>query len=185
MTELVDWPEAGSPKDRAYFRVRTRLPLRCEPLDERDRKTLDAEILGTIDPPPVELDPGLGAWLDTIERKLDRVLHLLDADTDPILGANGETDMLLSGSGMSFEAAGPLPVDSHVVLHFEIPAERARQVRCIAKVAHCTPGADGRGAMLGVAFETIRAEDVDAVVAYTVSVQRQQIRAHREGGAAE
>jgi len=185
MTQDIE--NRSSSSDRAYYRVRVDIPLRMTPVEENEVEGRASEVLSQIDPPMPEMDPAIIGWLDRIERKLDRLLaheHLLDG-----LGAGLENrhNVDLSAAGLHFSSEEPVAHGSAMLLEFEIPEVPIRLIRCIGRVTGTgQPDLDPDRHPIGVAFETIRQADRDAVVRYTLAVQRQTIRsgAKRRGSAA-
>ena len=168
-----------SSADREFFRVTTTIPLRATPVGPDDYHRNANEILSRIDPPLPDVDVALIGWLDRIERKLDRLLGHQGLTETKSLEASDRKSVELSGSGMSFSSDETNEPGNALLLEFELPETPIRVVRCMGRVVEETESLRGR---VGVAFETIRQSDRDAIVRYTLAVQRQQIRGR---GAAE
>lgn len=173
---------SDSEMDRSFYRVSTRIALAAEPIEPSQLERVKAGVIGRVDPPVPEADPLLVAWLDRIERKLDQLLGHEGIAERPLLGERDQKTIELSGSGLSFPSELSLEIGQLLLLQFELPEVPVRLVRCVGRIAQVLPGRDGGEATIGVAFETIRALDRDAVVHYTVGVQRQQIRAEPRSG---
>lgn len=166
---------------RSFYRVSTSLALTAEPIEPDDLPAAKASITARVDAPRPEADPLLVAWLDRIERKLDQLLaHEGVSECPPLTDADRKV-IELSGSGLSFRSGAKLSVGQRMLVRFELPELPVRLVSCVARIALIQPDDDGEDPTVGLAFETIRPLDRDAVVAYTVGVQRQQIRAERHG----
>jgi len=172
---------------REFFRVRAEIPLRVEPLEPADYGRVASQILSQIDPEIPKLDPALVGWLDRIERKLDRILAHLERPESRSSSDWGRTTGL-SGSGLSFVPDHPIEPGSALVVEFELPETPIRTVRCIGRVVDqpedpAAAGAEWEPSEIGVAFETIRLADRDAVVRTTLAIERQQIRLDDHGNA--
>lgn len=168
--------------DREYFRVRTRLKLRVQPLDAEERRSRATEILANVEPTPPQVDSDLAIWLERIERKLDRALAQLGLGADHHLEEADLRDIELSGSGLSFDGSSELRDGDFLLLEMELPSHPPRMLRCTGRVVHAAAGPDGRGARIGIAFETIREGDREAIIQYTVAVQREQLRVEASSG---
>lgn len=167
----------GSIGDRAFFRVKVHIPLRVTPIDEGQYQQLATDVLARIDPPVPVVDASLIGWLDRIERKLDQLLNHHGLLEPALVEPECKRRFDLSGSGLSYTSEKPIAAGSVLQLEFELPETPIRLVRCLGRVAEAgTASVDGEGHLVGVAFETIRQADRDAVVRYTLAVQRQAIR---------
>lgn len=169
-------PAAGE-SAREYFRVRADLPLRTEPLAQADYGRTATEILSHVEPELPDLDPALVGWLDRMERKLDYVLRHFDTSDRPDAVGWGNTTAI-SGSGLSFVPEHPIAPGTALILEIELPETPIRYVRCIGRVVEQGEGGDDAAAPreIGVAFETIRSNDRDAIVRTTLAIQRETIR---------
>ena len=82
----------------------------------------------------------------------------------------------LSAAGIALEPPMALRPADVVLLEFELPEVPVRLVRCIGRVVEAAGGANDPKSRTDLRFETIRPSDRDAVVRYTLVVQRQAIR---------
>jgi len=166
----------SSSSDRAYFRVRVDIPLRITPIEDSELEKHTTEVLSLVDLPTPEMDLALVGWLDRIERKLDRLLAqqgLLDLD-GTVLDRRESID--LSAAGFRFESTEPAEPGSAVLVELELPEVPVRLIRCVGRVTASRTLSDSSRHAISIAFETIRQSDRDAVVRYTLVVQREAIR---------
>jgi hypothetical protein len=171
-----------SSADRSFFRVKTSLPLRVTRTPADDYQRLSNEILTRVDASLPEIDVELLGWLDRMERKLDRLLSHYDLIEYSTLDERDRQNIELSGSGLSFQSDEAIACGTGVLLEFELPETPARTVRCLARVVQ-ELGRDEAGMeAVGVSFEAIRQIDRDAIVRYTLAVQRQEIRSKGDTG---
>ena len=169
------------PGDREFFRVRASIPVSIAAVEPSRYGVLAAEILSAVDPPLPEVDPALIVWLDRIETKLDRLLSHHGLSEVQVISESAARTLEMSGSGLRFVAPDGYEVGQALLLEFELPETRTRRVRALARVVDTASAAEASGQEAGVAFETIRQADRDAVVRYTLTVQRQTIRGGSSG----
>ena len=165
---------------RAYFRVRTHIPLRFRQLDPDEIDAMAAEIYGQPEDSEVEIEPALALWFDRLERKLDRILRALgESDTEDV---GKSRTVVLSGAGMRFACdAKERDFTGHLLIDFELPGHPRHVVRCIGRSLSARD--DGESDMsedsLAVEFVTLREADRDAIVQHTLDVQRAELRRRR------
>lgn len=164
----------SSDSDDAYYRVPVSIPIRISPLPDDDVLGRAAEVLSRVDVPVPELDPALVAWLDRIERKLDRLLHRESLSDGLSSGVLERGDLNLSATGIQLEVANPHAAGTAMLVEFELPEVPTRRVSCIGRVLPADTDTD-IDQLVDIAFETIRQSDLDSVVRYTLVVQRQMI----------
>lgn len=162
----------------AYYRVRVDIPLRVTPLEDAEVADRTTEVLSQVDEPAPELDSALVGWLSRIERKLDRLLAKQGILEGPHLCLEEHSSVELSAAGMRLPAAFPARPGHALLIEFELPEVPVRMVRCIGRVTRSEPVLGDPPGDCDIAFETIRQSDRDAVVRYTLVVQRQAIRGH-------
>ena len=80
--------DADGAERRAFFRVLTRIPVQCRRITPPEAEALAREIRERRAPQPLRIDEALAAWLDRIERKLDRVLVHMGIG-DPVVFSDG------------------------------------------------------------------------------------------------
>ncbi len=165
-------------RERDYFRVDTELPLRIKPVREEERARLEGSILQR-EPVDVEgLDPQLALWLDRIESKIDNLIVHLGLDFDGVRPTR-PVAVTLSGGGISVPSP---PAESGHSLHlvdFELPGSPARSVRALGEVVANRKTAEGNPA-IALRFTAITAEDRDAIVRFTLDVERSRVRSRAE-----
>ena len=88
---------------------------------------------------------------------------------------------LLAGFGLLMSLIGGFEIFPGTILEFELPETPTRVVRCLGRVMDEARETE-QGHEIGVRFETIRQSDRDAVVRYTLAVQRQKIRSESHSG---
>ena len=158
---------------REYFRVRTRLAVQTRPIDPEEFEELSAQIRSREAPSPPAADKALAEWLERIESKLDRLLADAGLAEDGSLGP--ERDVWLSGSGIRFDTEQAYSTGTVLLVEIELPTTPRRVVRTLGRVVDsaATEQSDHAAA---IAFVAIHERDRDAVVSYTLAVQRAQIR---------
>ncbi len=178
--------EASGAERRAFFRVLTHLPVKCRAVSEREAELLARELPERRAPDVSRVEPGLAAWLDRIERKLDRVLIHLGIGDPVAFGADDVQQVMLSGAGLSFASDQSVATGGLALVEFEIPGTPAHLVRCLARVVHHhPPKQEGESGTTAVAFEVIHDSDREAIVRHAVEVQRALIRARGRSGGEE
>jgi hypothetical protein len=163
-------------RSRASLRVRTELPLRYRAIPADDADRLAVEICnGEAEEP--ELPAALALRFQLLERKLDLALHHLDPSLPPPLSARDLRSVGISASGLALEVKEPLAEDAAVAVELLIPDRVPREVRALARVAHCQ---EKRGAepswLIAFAFRAIRSEDREAIVRFGGELQRATLR---------
>ncbi|NNL67824.1 MAG: hypothetical protein HKP30_16365 [Myxococcales bacterium] len=169
----------GRRDEREYFRVQTELPLRLKPIGESERDSLAQTILQRDTVETGDIDPHLARWLDRLESKLDHVLTHLGLDVEGMRPTE-RLPVVLSGSGMLLSAIDSCRDADWFLLDFELPGTPDHPVRALAERVHNGP----RGEVLALRFTAITPEDRNAVVRYTLDVERKHLR-HRTERRAE
>lgn len=168
---------------RDYFRITDSIALRIDPVPHpeyavqpppelaaghqllRELQLMDNEsatLLRNIHDKSREL----GQYFKLINRKIEltaRFYVLQQAATQ-----YRHCEVMLSGSGIGFQQAQPIPMDSLVDLHF-ILLHTATAVSCRAKIVRCDPH-DG-GYLIGSEFVEINDVDRDAIVRHALFLE--------------
>ena len=168
---------------REFFRVSTTLPVRARIVDPAEQEQVEGEIRLRRTPDLSTIDPTLAGWLDEIEGKLDRVLETLVANEHDWITTGGLTPLQLSGGGICFPVRENVAEGTLLLVELTLGGVPRRRVRATARTlgegSARAPEADGP--QVAVQFETITPEDRDAVVAYTLEVQRRETLRRRAG----
>jgi len=163
---------------RNYFRIDTELPLRISPVREEERARLERAILQR-EPVDFEgLDPQLALWLDRIESKLDDLIVHLGLDADGVRPTQ-IVAVTLSGGGISVPSPPAEPGHSLYRIDFELPGPAARGVRALGEVVS-RPGVAEATPTVALRFVAITSEDRDAIVRFTLDVERTRLRSRAE-----
>jgi hypothetical protein len=174
--------EGGGAERRSFYRVSARLPIRLRALDPGESASLACEIAASPASAVAVADPALRAALESLERKLDRVLACLEPGAaERPLGRTDAREVELSGAGVSLEADEELDPADEVLVELELPGSPPRRVRALAHpVPARGPGGKPRRAF---AFDAISEEDRDAIVRFSHEVQRSELRERARRGA--
>ena len=169
----------ASVEQRNYFRVRCRLPIRTRKVRSEEQDGLEREILQRENSTGLnELDPEIAAWLDRIETKLDRILLQIGVVDEP-LRPSDVADVVISGSGLRFVGDRSHEPDDVLLLEFELPGTPAHPVRCLASVVAHEVVEDG-GHDLALSFSVINERDREAIVRFTLDVERGKLRSRAD-----
>lgn len=168
---------AATVEQRNYFRVHSRLAIRMRKVRAKEREGLELEILQHEEASGLDkIDPHVACWLDRIEVKLDRILLHLGV-VDESLRPSDVVDLVISGSGLRLPWGEAHEPGSLLLLEFELPGPPAHPVRCLASVIALEPGKGG-GHDLALGYSTIHEHDREAIVQFTLAVERGELR-HR------
>ena len=161
--------------ERGYFRVRSVLGLRLQPI-EPDRWELEEKrILADRSDPTEGIYPDLARWLERLEHKLDLVLAKLDVE--PPAGAERppRREVRLSGSGIGLDEDDRLRDGDAVLIELELDGEPPVRLNALGRVRVAPPGEGASPVEIG--FDVIREVDRDHVIEYTLDMERCRIRA--------
>ena len=166
---------------REYFRVSTVLPLRARVLDPTEKDQIEGEIQLRRTPDLSSIDPALASRLDAIEDRLDRILEAIDRSPEAWVTPGGMTPIQLSGGGIRFPVRDAVPAGALLLIELVLGGVPRRQVRATARALAEKPPRGEDEPHAAVQFETITPEDRDAVVAYTLEVQRRETLRRKSG----
>jgi len=170
---------AATVEQRNYFRVRCRLAVRMRKVRAEEKEGLEWEILQQEEASGLDkLDPHVARWLDRIELKLDRVLLHLGV-VDESLRPSDVVDVVLSGSGLRLPWHEPFELGSVLLVDLELPGNPAYPVRCLASVVAVEPKAEG-GHDLALGYSAIHERDREAIVQFTLAVERGELRSRAD-----
>ncbi len=165
-------------EEREYFRVRSVLPLRHVRARDQEVETFVAEMETISRDPSPEKDATMAEQLDRVERKVDRLLSLLDPSHPVPLDDADKRPLEISGSGVRYPWPEMVEPGELLKLQFILASSPPRTIRCIGRVVSCRePDLPHRSRSLAVAYEHITEADRDAIVRYTLEVERLAKRA--------
>lgn len=168
----------GQSYERSYFRVRCTLPLRMRRARPEEIEALASEIVQQRPTPDLSsLDPDVASWLDRIEQKLDRILVQVGADDGEGRPTQNES-LILSGGGIRMAWGAAWDAGETLLIEFELPGATARLVRCLGRIIDVYE--EGGARELGISFHAIHAQDREAIVQHTLSVERDTRRSRND-----
>ncbi len=169
---------------RAYFRVRTHIPLRFRQLGREEVDYVSAEIAAGGEEGIEPIDAGLAIWLTRLENKLDQILAALEVPDANGLSPFRPRPAVLSGSGMRFATVEKEQgTTGYLLIEFELPGTPPHTVRCVGLVLssdRLDDESDLGESSIAIQFESIRETDRDAIVQHTLDVQRAELRRRRK-----
>jgi hypothetical protein len=174
----VSAPREPRENARAYYRIETRLPVRCRRATAADVAAFEQRTRLGGENPLDELPPALAIWLRHVEHKLDKLLSLLDASVPPPLDPRDARTVVISGGGLRLDhPAGDAEPGDPFVVELLLPGDPPRPVTALAEMVglHTDPS-EPRRPLLGLRFRYIDEADRDAIVRM---VNRAQITERR------
>jgi hypothetical protein len=171
--------ETATVEQRNYFRVRCRLAIRLREVRDEERDGLEREILQHEENAGLgDLDPQIAGWMDRIESKLDRILLHLGVVDEP-LRPSDVADLVISGSGLRLVWDESHEPGTLLLVELELPGTPAYPVRCLASVVAREEDERGRHDM-ALSFSAIHARDREAIVRFTLDVERGSLRSRAD-----
>lgn len=159
---------------RVYFRVRTQLAIRMQPVKSHDRERLEWEITRGETREESQIDPDLASWLGRIESKLDRILLHVGAESEELRPTEVHS-VVLSGGGISVLCERKEDPQTLLLVDFELPGAVPYRIRCLASVVSATPS-EQNGTDLAMSYVAINERDREAIVRFTLDVERGELR---------
>ncbi|MBI2370687.1 MAG: PilZ domain-containing protein [Deltaproteobacteria bacterium] len=123
-------------------------------------------------------DPQILQALMALDRKLDHLLALLQADSRSGLTSGGLRQVNISGSGLRFLIEGTVGRGDLFDLRITLPTLPATVIEALGEVVQAVRRGEGpRGPHeAGIRFVAIREEDRESLVRYVFQRQRQLLR---------
>jgi hypothetical protein len=187
--------KAEETERREYFRIQDRLLLEFKAITDKEAAALERSFEEWDGgPPEPEIVPiaqhpsGAGRdetrdYFETIDRKLDAIIHLLTSKTN--LFESRYLNVCLSGSGIQFISSTEFKENSFVELHIILPRFPNYRVAVLGKVirsSKCAQCELDDSWDTGLAFTAIREKDRDLLINYIFSKERESLRAKQDAG---
>jgi c-di-GMP-binding flagellar brake protein YcgR len=174
---------------REYFRIRDRLLIEYRPVTAEESLILEKNLrldFGVQSPHPFRLSElpanppfirDLYAYLESLERKLDRVIEMLSK-----AGATPRTEYLdvdISGAGIKFYSNARLEEGTYLELCIVLPSLPDLRILTLGKIIRMEQASKDRKEAweIGVSFLAMREKERDLLINYIFSKERERRRA--------
>ena len=170
--------ETNTEPNRGFFRVAAQVGLRVEPVGPE--QWAETELALQADPTAVskQVEPELAAWLERLERKLDLVLEQVGAPVSMRAEHPEVQEVMLSGSGIRFDAGHAFDEGAPVRIDLELPGSPSVLIQCLGKIVRLEDSGDAAHPC-AIRFEVIREVDRDRIVQHTLAIQRHRLQQGR------